>query len=218
MACVRDIPYSGGRTNTAEAIEKAGAELVAKSSDDRIRIIEVVTDGKSQIRDHDEVTPVRTQKVATEMKDLGMFVRAIGVGEADKTELGGIASDPEDKWCTMLSNFTALDTIAAESLLLECAEDVKSTQSAERRLLSSDKLQDSNYLPLAGAAGLLLAMGLAYSRSKRQVAVSAAMPRVPREMSSLMVEPQLTREVSAVSAVSLRGVKVGVSRLQSDWE
>ena len=95
MECIDAIVFTGGGTNTREAIDLAGQMQQGCNGTNRTRLIEVITDGVSN-------SPSATQSSAQQQKDQGIIMFAVGVGNPSLTELQGIASEPKvDHWAYM---------------------------------------------------------------------------------------------------------------------
>ena len=88
----RELPYLTGGTNTAEALTlllstAQNGQLGLRNDSSKIAI--VITDGESN-------NMSATSAAAVELHSSNIFdVYAVGVGNADQTELGTIASSPE---------------------------------------------------------------------------------------------------------------------------
>ena len=95
MECIDAIVFTGGGTNTREAIDLAGQMQQGCNGTNRTRLIEVITDGVSN-------SPSATQSSAQQQKDQGIIMFAVGVGNPSLIELQGIASEPKvDHWAYM---------------------------------------------------------------------------------------------------------------------
>ncbi|XP_061405398.1 collagen alpha-1(XII) chain-like [Lethenteron reissneri] len=105
LEAARNLPYKGGNTLTGLALlhvleQSFGMERGARSSLPKIGIL--VTDGKSQ----DEV-----QEPARQMRDRGIELFAIGIKNADESELQLIASPPHADHMYIVADFNVLDSI-----------------------------------------------------------------------------------------------------------
>ncbi|KAI3361009.1 hypothetical protein L3Q82_012904, partial [Scortum barcoo] len=113
---VQDIQQIGGGTETGRALEFMGP-LFKKAMETRghkvPEYLVVITDGKSS----DEVI-IPAQNLRTQ----GVIVYAIGVKNADETELGEIAGDPKRTF--FVNNFDALKPIKDDIITDICSQDV----------------------------------------------------------------------------------------------
>uniref|UniRef100_S4R4W4 Collagen, type XII, alpha 1b n=1 Tax=Petromyzon marinus TaxID=7757 RepID=S4R4W4_PETMA len=105
LEAARNLPYKGGNTLTGLALlhvleQSFGMERGARSLLPKIGIL--VTDGKSQ----DEV-----QDPARQMRDRGIELFAIGIKNADESELQLIASPPHADHMYIVADFNVLDSI-----------------------------------------------------------------------------------------------------------
>uniref|UniRef100_A0A8C4SWU6 Collagen type VI alpha 6 chain n=1 Tax=Erpetoichthys calabaricus TaxID=27687 RepID=A0A8C4SWU6_ERPCA len=93
LQSIQQMRYSGGGTHTGLGLDFMLKEHFVKSAGSRaedgvIQVGVVITDGKSQ----DGVT-----EAANAIKERGIALYAIGIKDADLSELHEIASDPDDK-------------------------------------------------------------------------------------------------------------------------
>ena len=106
---VEMIPYDSGGTRTGEALDRIRTDLFSMAREGLPRILVVLTDGKSQ----DSVTaPSRL------LRQMGVQIISVGVGDAVYEELADMASEPDseniyDVTFESLSNLTGslLDSI-----------------------------------------------------------------------------------------------------------
>ena len=117
----RRLPYmSGGTTNTAEALRLLLNESTAQDGQlgirsDSSKIAIVITDGQSN-------NMLATSAAAAELNSSNIFdVYAVGVGNADQTELGTIASSPELVFFTNDLNNDGLQQLVDAILPQLCA-------------------------------------------------------------------------------------------------
>ncbi|KAK2165643.1 hypothetical protein LSH36_47g02029 [Paralvinella palmiformis] len=112
-----NLPYTGGTTNTAEALRVLRTEMfVAERGDrpDAINIAVVVTDGKSNNRK-------RTLEEAVATRKAGIHIVVIGVGSSiEEEELRGIATDPDDDNVFIVKDFYALTKVLTPLLTSVC--------------------------------------------------------------------------------------------------
>ena len=92
LTAIADLPYSGGGTNTAEALtllRSAALNDALRLRDDSSKVAIIITDGQSNNQS-------ATSAAANRLHNLGIFdVYAVGIGGANRDELKRIASDPE---------------------------------------------------------------------------------------------------------------------------
>jgi hypothetical protein len=124
LDCIDRIVYTGGWTNTAQGIFDAGTQLDADSSPSRTRVIEVITDGVSQLFPGDRISTMQTTRMAELQKSKGVILLAIGVGGgANVQELESMASEPKESHWTNLGSFDSL-TKLSEALSGSCVPEV----------------------------------------------------------------------------------------------
>lgn len=83
---VQMIPYDAGSTLTGDALNRIRTELFSTAREGLAKVLIVLTDGES----HDSVTvPSRR------LRDTGVNIISVGVGEALYSELADMASEPE---------------------------------------------------------------------------------------------------------------------------
>uniref|UniRef100_A0A8C4STR5 Collagen type VI alpha 6 chain n=1 Tax=Erpetoichthys calabaricus TaxID=27687 RepID=A0A8C4STR5_ERPCA len=104
LQSIQQMRYSGGGTHTGLGLDFMLKEHFVKSAGSRaedgvIQVGVVITDGKSQ----DGVT-----EAANAIKERGIALYAIGIKDADLSELHEIASDPDDKHVYSVQDFAAL--------------------------------------------------------------------------------------------------------------
>ena len=92
LIAIAGLPYSGGGTNTAEALtllRSATLNDILRLRDDSSKVAIVITEGQSN-------NPSATESAANRLHNLGIFdVYAVGVGGADLDELRRIGSNPD---------------------------------------------------------------------------------------------------------------------------
>ena len=94
---IRTLPYIGGDTNTAKAIETAKDLLFDKQP--RTKVMVVLTDGVSD-------SPSATSEKATAAKKAGIQIYAIGIGaDASQSEIKSIASFPNSRYAHSIAGF-----------------------------------------------------------------------------------------------------------------
>ena len=94
---IRTLPYIGGNTNTAKAIETAKDLLFDKQP--RTKVMVVLTDGASE-------SPSATSEKATAAKKAGIQIYAIGIGaDASQSEIKAIASFPNSRYAHSIAGF-----------------------------------------------------------------------------------------------------------------
>ena len=108
LTAIAGLPYSGGITNTAEALtllRSATQDNVLILRDDSSKVAIVITDGQS-------TNPSATSSAANELHNLGIFdVYAVGVGGANLDELRRIASNPDFVFFTTDFTSTSLQQL-----------------------------------------------------------------------------------------------------------
>ena len=85
---IQHIPYYDGYTYTGDALNRLRTELFPVARTGVPHILIVLTDGRAQDQVDD---PSRR------LRDMGVHIIAVGVGDADNKELEEIASDPDDE-------------------------------------------------------------------------------------------------------------------------
>ena len=112
-----NLRYTGGKTNTAEALRVARTEMFTNANGDRSdkpNIIILLTDGKSNNRD---VTLLE----ALECRKDGIHIVSIGVGSSvGMSELQGITTDPDSMNLHLVQDFHALRGILPDLLTGIC--------------------------------------------------------------------------------------------------
>ncbi|XP_077971175.1 sushi, von Willebrand factor type A, EGF and pentraxin domain-containing protein 1-like isoform X2 [Styela clava] len=105
MSAIDAMPYKGGNTNTGRAISFSLYKALSLSSGARPFISKtalILTDGRSQ---DDVGNPAR------EMRNAGIRVVAVGVGDADVNELKLMASPPHDSTVYHVKNYDSIKQI-----------------------------------------------------------------------------------------------------------
>lgn len=129
------LPYKGGGTMTGMGLDFILKEHFVESAGSRAaqnvpQIAVVITDGKSQ----DNVEPH-----AKDLKDQGITIYAIGIKDADETQLKEIANEPHDQHVYSVSDFTALQGISQNIVQVLCTtvEEAKrqTTQISQGRAI-----------------------------------------------------------------------------------
>ena len=85
---IQNVPYSDGYTFTGNALGRVKRELFPLARAGVPHILIVLTDGRA----HDSV-----RDPAKNLRDMGVHIISVGVGDADYQELKEIASDPDDE-------------------------------------------------------------------------------------------------------------------------
>lgn len=85
---IQNIPFYDGYTYTGDALNRLRTELFPLARVDVPRILIVLTDGRARDKVDDP---------AKRLRDMGVHIIAVGVGDADDKELKEIASDPDDE-------------------------------------------------------------------------------------------------------------------------
>nr|XP_033496504.1 collagen alpha-6(VI) chain-like [Epinephelus lanceolatus] len=116
LAAVEKIPYRTGNTNTGKAMEFLLKEYFTKQAGSRIdqrvpQIAVVLTDGESA----DKV-----EAPAQQLRQHGVIVFGIGVGEVNKTELETIANWPPERFLHTIDSYQALQRLTDRLLQTVC--------------------------------------------------------------------------------------------------
>uniref|UniRef100_A0A667Z7S4 VWFA domain-containing protein n=1 Tax=Myripristis murdjan TaxID=586833 RepID=A0A667Z7S4_9TELE len=104
---IKILPYRGGGTNTGAALRFARERVFIKEKGSRKsqgvqQVAVVITDGKSQ----DAVS-----QEAADLRRAGVTVYAVGIKDANKTELEQMASYPSKKHVFIVDSFAKLKTL-----------------------------------------------------------------------------------------------------------
>ncbi|XP_027705902.1 collagen alpha-1(XX) chain [Vombatus ursinus] len=114
LEAVRNLRYKGGNTFTGLALThvlEQNLKLEAGSRSEAVKVVILLTDGKSQ----DDA-----RLAAKVMKDLGMDIFAIGVKNADESELTHLASLPLDVTVHNVQDFPLLGNLTNRLTRLLC--------------------------------------------------------------------------------------------------
>ncbi|ELW72743.1 Collagen alpha-1(XIV) chain [Tupaia chinensis] len=114
LDAIKHISYKGGNTKTGKAIKHVRDTLFNAESGTRRgipKVIVVITDGRSQ----DDVT-----KISREMQLEGYSIFAIGVADADYSELVSIGSKPSARHVFFVDDFDAFKKIEDELITFVC--------------------------------------------------------------------------------------------------
>ncbi|KAG7232267.1 hypothetical protein INR49_009312, partial [Caranx melampygus] len=112
LAAVERIVHQGGDTYTGKAIDFIRTEFFTSGVRSRVpQIAVVITDGESS----DKVT-----EPAQKLRNQGVIVFAIGVGEAKKEELEDIANFHGEPFVLHITDFTALEPMRGRLLQTVC--------------------------------------------------------------------------------------------------
>ncbi|XP_066479846.1 collagen alpha-1(XIV) chain isoform X6 [Tiliqua scincoides] len=114
LEAIQQIAYKGGNTKTGKAIKHAQQALFTFDSGMRKgipKVLVVITDGRSQ----DDVN-----KVSREMQLDGFSIFAIGVADADYSELVNIGSKPSERHVFFVDDFDAFKKIEDELITFVC--------------------------------------------------------------------------------------------------
>lgn len=107
LSFINILPYHGGGTRTGQALNYARQKLFISQNGSRKdkavqQVAVVITDGESQ----DNVSTA-----AADLRRAGVTVYAVGVKDANKSELRQIASHPTDKHTFIVDSFSKLKTL-----------------------------------------------------------------------------------------------------------
>ena len=115
------IEQTRGETNTAAALHDIRRHFFSTKHSPRdgiVRIAIIVTDGRS---DH----PLATSREATLLRDSGVHVFAVGVGQdIDMGELHAIASRPAADYVNTVDNYDALNSIKELLAIKACQGEI----------------------------------------------------------------------------------------------
>ncbi|XP_041377507.1 collagen alpha-5(VI) chain-like [Gigantopelta aegis] len=158
ISAVANIRYTGGSTNTAEALEFLRTKLMRSSRGDRKdaeNIIIIITDGSST-----SLPSKLTREVST-LHEMGVVIAAIGVGSmVKKTELDFMAS--EDRLSFTVENYKALFAIQSSLFGVTCdktsnnVSDLEDGQSTKQYTTDPVWLDTSTEIQTASTRLLLL--------------------------------------------------------------
>ncbi|XP_072269763.1 collagen alpha-1(XX) chain [Pyxicephalus adspersus] len=108
LEAIRRVKYKGGNTFTGMALTHVLEENLRAASGARAqagKVLVLLTDGKSQ---DDAIT------VAQTLKEAGIYMFAIGVKNADESELRKMASEPTDLTVHMVADFPMLGPLVGD--------------------------------------------------------------------------------------------------------
>ncbi|KAK2503373.1 hypothetical protein MC885_021373 [Smutsia gigantea] len=114
LDAIKHISYKGGNTKTGKAIKHVQDSLFTAESGNRRgipKVIVVITDGRSQ----DDVN-----KISREMQSNGYSIFAVGVADADYSELVSIGSKPSARHVFFVDDFDAFKKIEDELITFVC--------------------------------------------------------------------------------------------------
>ncbi|KAH9492718.1 Collagen alpha-4(VI) chain [Bulinus truncatus] len=118
LNAVSSIRFRGGDTYTDKALKYVSDNMFDSRNGGRdgvAHIIIVLTDGRS-------TNNKRTVNEAAIARQKGAAIFAIGVGQADNSELIKIASQPEAQFKFKVTDYAALDSIKVELAIKTCEE------------------------------------------------------------------------------------------------
>ncbi len=111
------LRYTGGTTNTAEAIRLARTVMFTPEhgdDPDSPNVLIILTDGKSNVR-------AETMQEALRARKDGIHIVAVGVGPSvEEEELRSIATDPDANNVFFVQDFVALTGIITPALVAIC--------------------------------------------------------------------------------------------------
>ena len=118
LSAINNLPYSGGRTDTAEALElllSSAQNGILQLRDNTIKVAIVITDGQSN-------NPPATLSAAAALHASNIFeIFAVGIEGANLAELQGIASSPEFVFFQVSFHTTGIQQLQEKILLNLCA-------------------------------------------------------------------------------------------------
>ncbi|KAM8826189.1 collagen alpha-6(VI) chain-like isoform 1-T1 [Synchiropus picturatus] len=126
---IKILPYRGGGTNTAAALEFAEEKVFTTARGSRKRmgvqqIAIVITDGESQYN---------VTKEAASLRRSGVTVYAIGVKDANEEQLIEIASHPASKYVFNVDSFAALKSVKQKLPRALCNNIIRQAVSVTTR-------------------------------------------------------------------------------------
>ncbi|XP_063436580.1 fibropellin-1-like [Mytilus trossulus] len=122
---VDGINYSGGTTNTADAIKTMASDMFDTTADraDAPNIGIIITDGKSN------VDSGRTIPETQAARGKGIHIYSIGIGLADNTEVFAIATPPSENNSFIIQDFNELSGLD-ETIFSSICQDVNECASS----------------------------------------------------------------------------------------
>ncbi|TNN51746.1 Collagen alpha-6(VI) chain [Liparis tanakae] len=143
LAAVDALSYQTGGTETGEAItylqENYFTEEAGSRASQRVpQIAVVITDGDST---DDVMAPAKS------LRQHGVIVFGIGVGEANRKELESIANRPPDRFLSSIANYQALKMMKDRLLHTVCISVEDQRQALEERFADIFFLVDSGMSP-----------------------------------------------------------------------
>ncbi|CAH1784875.1 unnamed protein product [Owenia fusiformis] len=118
LNAIERIPYTGGATNIAEALQLIRLDIFKEVNGDRAsvpNVVVLITDGASTVSSYD------TLPQANLLKNSGAHIVAIGVGnELKPSEIRGMATDPDADNALIVENFFNLRLLEADMLTMTC--------------------------------------------------------------------------------------------------
>ncbi|KAM9309153.1 collagen alpha-6(VI) chain-like [Pholidichthys leucotaenia] len=126
---INNLPYHGGGTKTGAALKVARENVFIKSKGSRIdksiqQVAVVITDGESE----DNVS-----KAAADLRGAGVTVYAVGVKNANMTELKQMASHPTEEHMFSVDSFAELKRLQKKLQKMICYNIQAEAVSSERR-------------------------------------------------------------------------------------
>ena len=126
---IKILPYHGGGTKTGLALKFARQNVFVKERGSRKsqgvqQVAVVITDGESQ----DEV-----EKEAADLRRDGVTVYAIGIKDANKTQLVQMASHPSKKHMFIVDSFTKLKTLLKTLEKIVCSNILRQSFTINTR-------------------------------------------------------------------------------------
>ncbi|XP_060566778.1 uncharacterized protein LOC132725621 isoform X26 [Ruditapes philippinarum] len=116
---IAGIGYEYGDTNTAAGLRLVRERYFGGANGDRQNIqnfLIIVTDGVSNINPDETITEAKM------LKDEGVHIYAVGIGNFDHYEINSIASPPAAQNAFILSDYTALGNISSSIVKKTCRD------------------------------------------------------------------------------------------------
>uniref|UniRef100_A0A8C6WUD5 Collagen type XIV alpha 1 chain n=1 Tax=Neogobius melanostomus TaxID=47308 RepID=A0A8C6WUD5_9GOBI len=188
LDAVKNLPYKGGNTLTGLALTYILENCFKPESGSRVGVPKIgilITDGKSQ----DDVVPP-----AESLRDAGVELFAIGVKNADETELRSIASEPDDTHVYNVADFNVMSSIVAGLTKTVCEQVELQDKDIKLNLETSEVTARSFWVSWRHAPGNVEKYRVSYSAQEgelQEVIVDGSETSVLLEHLSSSTEYQL---------------------------
>lgn len=132
LSAVDALPYTAGRTNTADALRKMTSQMFTSGSGDRPGVPNyaiIISDGVSTVNQQD------TLPAAVQAKNSGIHILAVTIiPEGPTLELKGVVNDPYEYNLFSLTSFNDLATIQNRFQAAICNSELLIIRLFERLL------------------------------------------------------------------------------------